>query len=151
MPQQLYQQMIIHHNREPVGKDKAVSFNHSADGENPSCGDELTLYIKLEQQQIEDIGFTADACAICTASASLLCQQLHGKNLTQATAMANSLADSLSNNLTARAVKPGSCQLHQSLNVLTGVTKFPSRVNCALLPWSTLNRIIEKQFDSTSL
>ncbi|NQZ12157.1 MAG: iron-sulfur cluster assembly scaffold protein, partial [Algicola sp.] len=78
MPQQLYQQLIIDHNRAPIGKDNTFCFSHSMDGENPSCGDELTLYLKLSQQHIENIGFNSDACAICTASASLLCEQLHG-------------------------------------------------------------------------
>lgn len=135
MPQQLYQQMIIRHNQQPIGKDKTFLFNHSAEGENPSCGDELTLYIKLEHQHIDDIGFTSDACAICTASASLLCEQLQGKDLEQAALMAKRLADKL-------ITKQG--ELHHQLDVLTAVSQFPSRINCALLPWSTLNLIIDK-------
>jgi nitrogen fixation NifU-like protein len=137
MPQQLYQQLIIEHNRQPVGKDKTFSFNHSADGENLSCGDELTLYIHLEQQQIADIGFNSDACAICTASASILCEQLSGKNLTQASAMANSLRNTLQNKLNT-----GQGEIDDALTPLTAVSEFPSRVNCALLPWSTLDQII---------
>jgi nitrogen fixation NifU-like protein len=140
MPQQLYQQMIISHNHQPIGKDKHFVFNHSAQGENPSCGDELTLYLQLDEQLIFDIGFTSDACAICTASASLLCQQLNGKDLIHAAAVTQSLADHLSVNPVIE--KAG--ELPQNLNALKAVTKFPSRVNCALLPWSTLNQIINQ-------
>ncbi len=139
MSSPLYQQMIINHSREPIGKDKQFLFDHSAEGENPSCGDELTLYLKLylkfEQQHIENIGFTADACAICTASASLLCQQLNDKNLQQAAELALSLENKL-------VSKQG--ELNPELDILTGVSQFPSRVNCALLPWSTLSQIINK-------
>lgn len=134
MPQQLYQQLIIEHNRAPIGKDKNFCFSHSMDGENPSCGDELTLYLKLCQQQIENIGFNSDACAICTASASLLCEQLHGKNLEQASALADSLH---------RHLQQKTGDIDTALAPLTAVSQFPSRVNCALLPWSTLSLLIK--------
>ncbi len=139
MAQQLYQQLIIDHNRAPIGKDKAFSFSHAMEGENPSCGDELNLYLKLNQQQIENIGFNSDACAICTASASLLCEQLNGKNLEQASAM----ADSLRMYFLQVNSQQKTAEINNALAPLTAVSKYPSRVNCALLPWSTLDQLIK--------
>jgi nitrogen fixation NifU-like protein len=144
MPQQLYQQLIIDHNNSPIGKDKTFCFSHSMDGENPSCGDELTLYLKLNQQQIENIGFNSDACAICTASASLLCEQLNGKNLEQASAMADSLQlYFLQVNSQQMSNQRKTAEINNALAPLTGVSQYPSRVNCALLPWSTLGQLIK--------
>jgi nitrogen fixation NifU-like protein len=144
MPQQLYQQLIIDHNQAPIGKDKLFCFSHSMDGENPSCGDELTLYFKLCQQQIENIGFNSDACAICTASASLLCEQLQGKNLEQASEMADSLRERLQQkSLPQKNGVINNTEINNALAPLTAVSKYPSRINCALLPWSTLDQLIK--------
>lgn len=141
MSQKLYQQLIISHNRQPIGKDKVFPYSHSALGENPSCGDELNLYIELSHQQINDIGFNSDACAICTASASLLCQQVQSKTLAQA----SELSQQLSAWLQQKTTQPQAFNDDNPLQALSGVSHFPSRINCALLPWHTLDQIADNQ------
>ena len=81
---QLYQQEIKNHSRNPIGQNREFECTHQAEGYNPSCGDELNVFLRLNhKQEIEEIGFNSDACAICTASASLLCEHAEGKNLTE--------------------------------------------------------------------
>ncbi|TQV72955.1 SUF system NifU family Fe-S cluster assembly protein [Aliikangiella marina] len=130
---ELYQQAIKTHSKNPIGKDLSFEATHRAEGYNPSCGDELSVYLTLnkESDKVTHIGFTGDACAICIASASLMCQHAPGK---KTTALINDL------NLLSQSLHERSDLTIETLNCLTAVSKHPSRINCALLPWKTLQQ-----------
>ena len=134
---QLYQQEIKQHSRQPVGANLKFEQTHQAEGYNPSCGDELDVYLQLAsfgtETQIRSIGFHSDACAICTASASLLCEHSRGKTVAQLERDIRDISESL-NNKTRLAIR--------SLECLSAVSKHPSRINCALLPWQTLKQAL---------
>lgn len=135
--QKLYQETIKRHNANPVGQCVDFEFTHKAAGYNPSCGDELDLYVALEEsKRIKQIGFQADACAICKASISLLCQHSHNKTATQLLNTAAQLEEALNANLPIDT---------SELTALSAVSAHKSRINCALLPWQTLTKIIESQ------
>ena len=126
----LYQETIKKHNLSPIGADIAFAHTHSAEGYNPSCGDELDLYFKLTTAgKIEKIGFQADACAICKASASMLCEHSHGKSVDSLREDAKHISAAMH---TQSDIKIA------SLNALAGVSAHKTRINCALLPWQTL-------------
>ncbi|MCW8875889.1 MAG: iron-sulfur cluster assembly scaffold protein [Kangiellaceae bacterium] len=127
---QLYQQEIKDHNQNPIGHNRRFAQTHHAEGYNPSCGDELSIYLKINQQQeIEMIGFDSDACAICTASASLLCEHAEGKNLVDIQQDIGNISQSLVQNTPLP---------YDTLSCLSPVSSHKSRVGCALLPWQTL-------------
>lgn len=131
--QLLYQQAIKQHSHNPIGNNINFSPTHSAEGYNASCGDELNLYLQLSGTEpliaVETIGFDSDACAICTASASLLCEHSLGKKATQLRQDIYDFTQTIENNTTLTI---------ESIKCLTAVSSHPSRRNCALLPWKTL-------------
>lgn len=132
---ELYQQSIKTHNQNPTGRDLKFTATHTAQGYNPSCGDELEVYLSLKTTDgnVDKIGFSADACAICVASASLMCEHAKDKSPQQLQNDAQHLSESLQQKQTLEI---------SSLECLSGVSKHPSRINCALLPWKTLNESI---------
>jgi len=131
----LYQQTIKTHNKNPIGRNLEFPASHRAEGYNPSCGDELEIYLTFKEgEKIEQIGFSADACAICTASASLMCAHAPGKTLLELIEAVDQLNDSLNQK---KEIKT------ESLSCLFAVSKHPSRINCALLPWKTLNQALQ--------
>ncbi|WP_444994845.1 iron-sulfur cluster assembly scaffold protein [Aliikangiella sp. IMCC44359] len=130
--QKLYQNEIKQHARNPIGNKLRFIPTHQAEGYNPSCGDELNIYLQIENtptQQIINIGFDSDACAICTASASLLCEHSQEKNISQLKADTQLLTNALKSKAPLNI---------PALNCLINVAEHPSRINCALLPWDTL-------------
>ncbi len=127
---QLYQDKIKQHSQSPVGSNLDFLPTHKAEGYNASCGDELEIYLQLNNHQlIKNIAFKSDACAICTASASLLCEYGINKSTTR--------LKQDSSDLTA-TLKSGKPLTLKSMECLTAVSQYPSRINCALLPWETL-------------
>lgn len=136
---QLYQQEIKKHSRNPIGQKRQFERSHQADGYNPSCGDELNVYVKVDHnQKIEMIGFESDACAICTASASLLCQHVEGKTLAETQQDIQIISQSLLQNTPLA---------YDTLNCLLPVSLHKSRIGCALLPWQTLGQALPISID----
>jgi len=140
---QLYHEVIKQHSRSPIGAGKKMASTHGADGYNPSCGDELNIYLELNadtpEAEIKSVGFNADACAICTASASLLCQHSAGKTVAELLTDIQAFAQSLNQKSPVPI---------QSLECLSAVVKHPSRINCALLPWQTLRKAMSTPINS---
>lgn len=130
----LYQEVIIDHNRSPRNFRKLPQANHIAEGFNPLCGDKLTLYILAEGGVIKDICFEGAGCAISTASASLMTEQLKGKTETQA----HALFTNFHNLLTKEALINIDKDLLGKLAVLEGVREYPARIKCATLAWHAL-------------
>jgi nitrogen fixation protein NifU and related proteins len=128
---ELYRDVILDHNRKPRNFGVLEPADASVEGFNPLCGDRLTLRLRLAGQQIEDIRFEGQGCAISTASASLMTEAVKGKTCAEALA----LFDRVHGLLTDDAAS--SDELGK-LAALSGVREFPARVKCASLCWHTL-------------
>ena len=131
---ELYQQVILDHNKHPRNFHKLEDANRKAEGFNTLCGDRLTLYVRLENDVIADVGFEGTGCAIFKASASLMTQALKGKTKAEAEALFDKVHKMLTGELDPNA---NGNQLGK-LAVFSGVCEFPVRVKCATLAWHTL-------------
>ena len=125
----LYQQLIIDHNQNPRNFHEITDASHHADGQNPLCGDELSVFIKEKNGAIEEISFIGTGCAISNASASIMNSTLKGMSVNEA----NTLFDKFY----ILATTGESAEDLGKLAVLGGVHKYPSRVKCATLAWHT--------------
>lgn len=127
-PADLYRDTILRHSREPTGFGKTVAATHANEQFNPLCGDRVLVQLQVADGRILDAGFEGESCAICKASASILCAGVSGKPVTE-------LAD-LKHWLNAALSGGGASERTDDLAALTGVKDFPSRIDCALLPWT---------------
>jgi nitrogen fixation protein NifU and related proteins len=136
----LYQSVIIDHSKSPRNCCKLDNANHQAEGFNPLCGDRLTLYINIADEKIQEISFEGSGCAISTASASLMTEQLKGKTLEEA----QHFFYAFHNVLTQPIMNQDDAESLGKLTVLLGVRDYPSRIKCATLAWHTFNAALEK-------
>ena len=130
----LYRETIVHHAVHPVGFEADIHATHSRELYNPLCGDRIEIRLQISGQDVEQASFRGEACAICMASASLLCAHQAGqsvRDLEQAYAW-------LKASLEGR--DPGAAR--EALLPLLGVRAYPSRVKCALLPWDAAHEAI---------
>ena len=130
----LYQEVILDHNRRPRNFGALPDASHSAKGYNPLCGDKLTIYAKVEGDRIAGLMFEGSGCAISKASASLLTDALKGKTLDEAA----TLFERVHHMLTLPMDQAVDDESVGKLAVLSGVREFPMRVKCASLAWHTL-------------
>jgi nitrogen fixation NifU-like protein len=128
----LYQEVILDHNRRPRNFRALPDASHSAEGYNPLCGDRLTLYLKLADGIVIDAAFQGAGCAISKASASLMTDAVKGKSVADAEA----LFDRFHRMVTTPPEQP--VEDLGKLSALAGVREFPVRVKCASLAWHTL-------------
>lgn len=135
----LYQQIIVEHNRAPRNFKKLPHPTREAEGANPLCGDQIKLEVELAGDRIADIGFQGSGCAISQASASLLTGAVQGKS----TADAQELFRQVHAMLTSAPGTPVETAKLGKLAALAGVRQFPVRVKCASLPWHTLRAALE--------
>ena len=136
---ELYQELILDHSKNPRNFHALKGANHKAEGYNPLCGDRITIYLQLEGNVIKDIGFEGSGCAISKASASMMTASVKGK--TQAEA--ESLFKNFHNMLTGKLAKDFNKEKMGKLAVFSGVSEFPVRVKCATLAWHTLRSGLE--------
>lgn len=134
----LYQEVILDHYRQPRNFGRLAGANCSAEGFNPLCGDQLTLYLKLVDGVIEGVRFEGTGCAISTASASLMTEALKGKTKQEAQALFAGFHALLTGDHAADAAVPLG-----KLEVLSGVREFPLRVKCATLAWHALQAALD--------
>lgn len=141
---ELYQEIIIDHNRNPRNHHAMPDATTQANGFNPLCGDKLTVYLKLEDEVVVDISFIGCGCAISQASASLMTEALVGKTVDEA----HQLFERFHGMLT----KDDGDQLLSldKLAVLAGVRAYPARVKCATLAWHTLEAALAKSVATVS-
>ena len=133
---ELYQEVILDHNRAPHNYRRLPNANRTALGHNPLCGDQLTLYMDLEEGVIEDVSFLGAGCAISKASASIMTDALKGKTVEEAEALFARFHDLLTGPPDVKAAKADTAGLGK-LAVFAGVREFPVRVKCATLAWHT--------------
>jgi nitrogen fixation NifU-like protein len=130
----LYQEVILDHNRRPHNFGTLADETHHADGYNPLCGDRLKVHLKIENDRIAAVMFEGSGCAISKASASMMTDAVKGKSVAEATA----LFDSIRTMLTTPPDQPIDEASVGKLVALAGVREFPVRVKCATLSWHTM-------------
>ena len=129
----LYRNAIVDHFKKPRNYHTIEQANRKAEGNNPLCGDKFSIFLRIDNGVISDIGFTGTGCAIATASASMMTESLRGKAETQARAMLAKFTDLLTGSSDSREVLSLG-----TLSVFKGVRGYPARVKCALLAWDIL-------------
>jgi nitrogen fixation protein NifU and related proteins len=134
---ELYQELILDHSRRPRNFRALPHCEHVAQGDNPICGDNYTLYADLEGDVVRDIGFQGSGCAISKASASLLTEILKGKTVGEVRTMFGKVHDMVTTGHSSASLG--------KVAALAGVHKFPARVKCAILPWHAIVAAIEGQ------
>jgi len=135
----LYQDMILSHNRSPRNKRRIEDADRVQEGFNPLCGDRLTLFLKLDGERIADVAFVGHGCAIDTASASLMTEAVKGRTLGEADALYQQF-----HHLILRDAPVDKAAIGK-LAALAGVGEFPARVKCATLPWHTLRAALHDE------
>jgi nitrogen fixation NifU-like protein len=138
---ELYQQVILDHNKKPRNFRKLENANRSAEGYNPLCGDQLTVYLDLENDLVKDVGFEGSGCAISKAAASMMTQAVKGKSKEQAENLFNEFHLMVTGELNEETEENNL----GNLKIFAGVREFPVRVKCATLPWHTLHAALNKQ------
>lgn len=133
----LYQEVIFDHYRKPRNHHALADANHVAHGHNPLCGDQVTIYLKVEDGVVLDLSFEGTGCAISTASASLMTDALKGKNLDEVEHLFKEFHQMVTHDDAESDPELG------KLEVLAGVREFPARVKCATLAWHTLQAALK--------
>lgn len=135
MMRELYAEMILDHNRSPRNRRSMPAASSHADGHNPLCGDQVTVYLDIADGIIKDISFEGQGCAISTASASLMTEALVGKPVAEAEAV----FQQFHRMLTEDGANIEFEEDLEKLEVFGGVREFPMRVKCATLAWHTMH------------
>ena len=138
---ELYQQVILDHNKKPRNFRKLENANYSAEGYNPLCGDHLTVYVNVADDAVQEIAFEGSGCAISKAAASMMTQALKGKS----TAQAEELFRAFHSMVTGELDEETEENSLGNLKIFAGVRDFPVRVKCATLPWHTMHAALNKQ------
>ena len=138
---ELYQQVILDHNKKPRNFRKLAAANHSAEGYNPLCGDHLTVYLDLEDGLVKDVGFEGSGCAISKAAASMMTQAVKGKSKEHVENLFNEFHSMVTGELNEETEENNL----GNLKIFAGVREFPVRVKCATLPWHTLHAALNQQ------
>lgn len=134
---ELYHEVIVDHCKSPRNFRKLETANHKAEGHNPLCGDELTVYLQVVDDRIADISFEGSGCAISKASASMMTQRLKGKTTEEADTVFEAFHEMVTGKTDADS------DLLGKLAVFSGVCEYPVRVKCASLAWHTMHAALE--------
>lgn len=134
---ELYQQVILDHNHKPRNFRIMEDYSHSARGNNPLCGDQLIVFIKMQDDIVKDISFKGNGCAISKASASIMTETIKGKTRLEALDLFNDFHELVTSG------KEGNKNLGK-LRVMAGVHKYPARVKCASLCWHTFKNALDE-------
>lgn len=138
---ELYQDTILDHNKNPRNFRDIEDADKTADGRNPLCGDALRVYVKMENDVVSDVAFKGSGCAISKASASMMTQAVKGKNREEA----EQLFDEFHKMVTGELDIETDDNNLGKLRVFAGVLEFPARVKCASLSWHTLNAALHDE------
>jgi nitrogen fixation NifU-like protein len=140
----LYQEVILDHNRSPRNCYAMDCPDRTADGHNPLCGDTVRVYLRIEDGVIEEISFSGHGCAICTASSSLMTEAVKGKPVAEVEELFEGFHHMLTGVAEEQGVELG------KLKVFEGVREYPVRVKCATLAWHTLHAAMEGEDESVT-
>jgi nitrogen fixation protein NifU and related proteins len=140
--QDLYQAIILDHNRRPKNYGALDGASHRAEGRNPACGDEVVVELQVTDDRIEDVRFTAAGCAVSRAAASIMTQSVKGKSREDV----NRLFEQFHALVTGK-VRPSEAEARAlgELAAFAGVARFPIRVKCASMPWHVLQAALRSE------
>ncbi len=141
----LYQEILLEHNRRPRNFRTLDDPTHQADGFNPLCGDQITIQLKVCAERVDDVGFQGHGCAISRASASMLTQAVKGATADETMAV----FDEFHRMLTEPDAELD-IDLLGDLEMLSGVVAYPTRIKCAILAWHTLKAAMEGESVATT-
>jgi nitrogen fixation NifU-like protein len=139
--EELYQEIIMEHNRRPKNFRALDDAGRSANGFNPFCGDTITLYLDMADDVIAEVGFQGSGCAISRASASMMTESIKGKS----SAEAEAIFQDFHQMLTRGPDGEFDSERLGDLELLAGVSEFPTRIKCAILSWHTLKAALKGQ------
>jgi nitrogen fixation NifU-like protein len=142
----LYQEVILDHNKNPRNFKKLEDADCSVEGYNPLCGDHYTIFLKLDGEVISEIAFQGSGCAISKASASVMSTVLKGKTREEAEALFEKFHHLVRGEMKNET---GIDELGK-LAAFSGISEFPARVKCAILPWHSMKNAIEKNRETVS-
>jgi len=136
--EELSREIILDHYQNPRNHGRLEQPTLANRGHNPLCGDEIELSIGIDpdEERIKEIAFSGRGCSISQASASMMTEMVKGQKLDEADSAARGFTESMSNR------EPPPAELEQDVDALQGVKKYPARVKCALLPWTTLRESV---------
>ena len=140
----LYQEIILDHNKRPRNCREMPVCTCSAEGNNPLCGDEVKVFVQLDNGTLSDVAFQGQGCAISRASASMMTGKTKGRSEEEARVLSGKVRDML---LGPESAPPRDLG---DLAALSGVRKFPARIKCAMLPWHTLEAALDGQLTATT-
>jgi nitrogen fixation NifU-like protein len=140
----LYQEIILDHNKRPRNYRELPGCTCEAEGHNPLCGDEVKVFVQLDGETLSDVAFQGQGCAISRASASMMTGKTKGRTAEQARAMSGQVREML----LGESVEPP--RELGDLAALAGVRQFPARIKCAMLPWHTLEAALGGKTSATS-
>ncbi|MDQ8194945.1 SUF system NifU family Fe-S cluster assembly protein [Coraliomargarita sp. SDUM461004] len=143
---ELYQSIILDHNKRPRHYGALTEATHQAEGYNPLCGDKITVFLRIVNDRIEAIQFEAACCAICKSSASMMTEALFGQSVVEGESIRSGLSRILNSNTDS---SPG-LETAGELASLAGVRKFPARIKCATLPWHTYQAALRGEAKTVS-
>jgi nitrogen fixation NifU-like protein len=135
----LYQDVILEHNRNPRNWGELSPPSRRADGHNPMCGDEVTVWVRVEGDRVADVSFVGHGCAISKASASMMTQAIRGKTRAEA----EEVFEHFHSMVTGQHADPAGDAAIGKLKVFSGVSRFPARVKCASLAWHAMKEALE--------
>jgi nitrogen fixation NifU-like protein len=138
---ELYQQVILDHNKRPRNFRKIEEANRMAEGYNPLCGDQLTVYLQLEDEVVKDVSFEGSGCAISKAAASMMTQSVKGKTKQEAETLFQEFHQMVTGELDEEATPNHLGRL----TIFSGVRDYPARVKCASLSWHTMRAALYNQ------
>ena len=143
MPEEMSEEIILDHHKRPRNCRVIEPCDCAAEGTNPSCGDEVRVYIRREGDLLSDVAFTGQGCAISRASASLMTTKTKGHSESRARLLSSQVRNMLLSPQTPE-------QSLGDLVALSGVRRFPARIKCALLPWKTLEAALDGESSASS-
>jgi len=143
---ELYQQVILDHNRNPKNFHELPHANRHSEGYNPLCGDRVKIYLDIEDDVIRDVAFQGAGCAISKASASVMTTLVKGKTVKEAVALFHKFQKMI----TSDTREPVEMEELDKMAVFSGVREFPSRIKCAALAWHTLKAALQNQEEQVS-
>ena len=141
----LYQEILLEHNSKPHNFKKVEEATQTADGYNPLCGDQITLYLKVVDGLIDDVGFQGTGCAISRASASMMTQSIKGQSVERAHEIFNAFHHMIT--------EPGADLDYDTLGdleTLSGINEYPTRIKCAVLAWHTMKAALAGDSEVTT-
>ena len=137
--QDLYQEIVMDHNRRPRNFGSIADSTSSSEGFNPLCGDQVTVFLKVSDEIVEDVSFEGVGCAISKSSASMMTEGVKGKSVAEAL----TVFQAFRRMLTTTSDQVEDSEILGDLEILKGVSQYPTRIKCATLSWHTLQAALQ--------